>query len=456
MAKISFGKTKEDLEAEAARKQRQRENDIKEHINEQERKLLALRNKQKIQKILICAVGVIIIVALLVFGTYNTFFKHVLDTNDVKQEIYNNINLYPADGLDNYIRTVCEPMFLKNISFDQSKYDYIDVDESTVYISRVRKLSNSLAEVYFSADVLMKPADVRVTDEAVIERLRRNGFLNSITPTPAPTTAPTETTEIEGTDGVNPEVKGAEPVSKDKKKKKKKKTTKKATPTPTEETTVETTPAPTPVPTEVPIDPNAISGKIASKDSSNDPDDVEYYIVGNGLIYQKSKVIRVRYNFYLPVEFFNVYDADGKTAVASGYKPASNLNFYLLNDVHQDKDFSKIELNINYSFEGIKEVDEETLTAAKIKVDNILNALYAGRNTSQDFYNYRTFNTFGASYVKLLDFHMYESPNHLGYNATAQYTVSATQGFEYQVNCYLLVEPVGSGQSRTWKITKIT
>lgn len=455
MAKISFGKTKEDLEAQEALKERQRENDIKEHINEQERKLLALRNKQKMQKYIIYAVGVIILVALLVFGTYNTFFKHYLDINDVNQQIFNKVNSYPADGLDNYIRTVCEPMFLQKVEYDRSKYDWIDVDESTIYISRVRKLSNNLAEVYFSADVLMKPADVRVTDEAVIERLRRNGFANVANPTPVPTETaiPTETSED---DEINSEVKGAEPVSKDKKKKKKKKTTKKATPTPTEETTVETTPAPTPVPTEVPIDPNAVSGKISSKDSVNDEEEVEYYIVGNGQIYQKSKAIRVRYNFYLPVEFFNVLDADGKTAVASGYKPASNLNFYLLNDVHQEKDFDKLELNPNYAFTDIKEVDEETLAAAQIKVDNILNALYAGRDTSQDFYNYRTFNTFGATYGKLLEFHMYESTNRLGYNATAQYTVTTPQGFEYQVNCYLLVEPVGSGQSRTWKITKIT
>lgn len=443
MGKVKLGMTPAEIEAEQLEKERKRVAQVKEEADEKTRRTAALVRVQKRNTIIIFAVAIFLTLALLVFGTYNTFFKHVLNLDDVSNQINKEINKYPADGLDNYVRNVCEPMFLKYVVFDRNEYDWIDVDESTVYISRVRKISNSLAEVYFSADVIMKPVDKKVEDEEVIERLRRNGFANVANPTPTPT-EPTETTEPA-------ESKEAEAVSKDKKKKKKK-TTKKATPTPTE-TTVETTPSPTPTP--IPIDGNGYVGKIESKDGEG-TEEKEYYIVGNGTIYEKSKPVTVRYNFYLPVEFYSIFDTDGVTQVASGYRPASDLNFYLLNDVHQESDFDNITENQYYVFKGLQEVDEDTLNSAKIKVDNILNALYSGRDTSQDFYNYRTFNTFGATYVKMLDFKMYEGKNAMGYNATVEYTVKTTQGFQYQINAYLLVEPVGSGQSRTWKITKIT
>ena len=110
----------------------------------------------------------------------------------------------------------------------------------------------------------------------------------------------------------------------------------------------------------------------------------------------------------------------------------------------------------NYSFENIKLAEDNTSQAARIKVDNILNAMYSGRDTTQDFYNYKKFNTYGSTYLGMVTFNMYESKNAMGYNVYAEYTIKTPQGFEYQVNCYMLVEPVGSGQDQTWKITKIT
>jgi hypothetical protein len=56
----------------------------------------------------------------------------------------------------------------------------------------------------------------------------------------------------------------------------------------------------------------------------------------------------------------------------------------------------------------------------------------------------------------MVSFQMYEAKNVMGYNCYVVYNIKTQQGFTYQVNCYMLVEPVGSGQDQTWKITKIT
>ncbi|HOY91152.1 MAG TPA: hypothetical protein PK891_05500, partial [Bacteroidales bacterium] len=119
-------------------------------------------------------------------------------------------------------------------------------------------------------------------------------------------------------------------------------------------------------------------------------------------------------------------------------------------------DFSSIAVNSAYSFEGIEEADEQSNTAARIKVDKILGDLYSGRDTSQDFFNYRSFNTYGASYVRLVSFQLYNGYNGMGYNCEVSYSIQMPQGIQYTVHSYMIIEPVGSGQEQTWKITAIT
>ena len=228
------------------------------------------------------------------------------------------------------------------------------------------------------------------------------------------------------------------------------------------ETSEETTTA-APTETEAPSETEAPAETTAPNDGEinsisiaehRGDEQTEYYILANGTVMQRGKTTTVRYNFYLPVEYYYNYDESGKTAVTSGYRPAADLNFYVLNDVHQTN-FDKITINKAYSFAGIKE-DEVNYQPAKTRVNAILADLYAGRDTSQSFFNYRTFNTMGASYIEMNEFHLYVSKNSMGYNAFCKYTIKTKQGFNYTLSCYLLVEPVGSGKDQTWKITAIT
>lgn len=459
MPKLILGKTSEEIAAEEALKQREREVAIRQEMLDRQQKVIALHEAQKRNKIIIIAVISVAAISLITFGTYNTFFKKGLQIEQVQAQIASNVNYFPEPGLDNFIRDACEPLFFQSVSYDRSAYEWVDVVEDSVYISRVRPASNNLAEVYFSVDVTMKPVDVLVTDQAVIDRLYRNGFANEVETTPSETT-PAETTPAETT----PE----ETVPAE--------TTPEETqlvenaaytfgndepqlvnlafvhePEPVDPTTDEGTGE-----TEETTDPldNTEMGSIDMRNNNVGDEEIEYYVVGNGSIYQRSQPITVRYNFYLPVEFYYNYDSNGNP-ITSGYRAASNLNLYVLNEVHQT-DFSSITVNSAYSFEGIEEADEQSNTAARIKVDKILGDLYSGRDTSQDFFNYRSFNTYGASYVRLVSFQLYNGYNGMGYNCEVNYSIQMPQGIQYTVHSYMIIEPVGSGQEQTWKITAIT
>lgn len=461
MPKLILGKTSEEIAAEEALKQREREVAIQQEMLDRQQKVIELHNAQKRNKIIIIAVISVAAISLITFGTYNTFFKKGLQIGQVQAQIASNVNYFPEAGLDNFIRDACEPLFFQSVSYDRSAYEWVDVVEDSVYISRVRTASNNLAEVYFSVDVTMKPVDVLVTDQAVIDRLYRNGFANEVETTPEttettpaettpPETTPEETVPAETTPEETQPVENAaytfgndepqlvnlafvnEPETVD--------------PT-TDEGTGETEE------TTDPLDDTEM-GSIDIKNNNTGDEEIEYYVVGNGSIYQRSQPVTVRYNFYLPVEFYYNYDSNNNP-ITSGYRAASNLNLYVLNEVNQT-DFSSIAVNSAYSFESIEEADEQSNTAARIKVDKILGDLYSGRDTSQDFFNYRSFNTYGASYVRLVSFQLYNGYNGMGYNCEVSYSIQMPQGIQYTVHSYMIIEPVGSGQEQTWKITAIT
>ena len=505
MTKVSLTKTPDEIRIEQEEAEQARMLEVQKERQDRQEKVAALHKKQKTMKIVIIAIIVIFAIAMLTFGTYNTFFKHVLDLGDVKTQVATQVNIFPTDGLDEYVRSNCQEMFNLYMTYDHNAYDYVYIDENSVYVSRVRPITNNLAEVWFCADVIMKEKDTEVTDPVILERLRNNGFGVTVPEeetTPTMETVPAYTTwetneaglPIEPTTGwvFNTETgKVYFPNTEDQM------TIEQATAlfteygsleampgeaiadavanapetveiamieveaTPTEEeTTDETTTVEDDViggetETDTDTGDDAEMGSIEMANDRNS-DTVEYYLVGNGRVYQRGQETTVRYTFYLPIEFYYTYDTDGTTPVASGYRPAAALNMYELNEINQVGDFGNIALNARYSFENIEAVDDETFTSAKIKVDNILNALYSGRDTSQDFYNFRTFNTYGASYVRMVSFAMYTSNNTMGYNVYCEYLIQTEQGFQYQVNAYMLVEPVGEGQSRTWKITAIT
>ncbi len=470
--KIKLGMTPEEIEAQEAQKEREREEKIHEAAVEQRNKIIDMHRAQKRKVTLFLVIAGVIIFGMFGFGIYGVFFKHTLNLTDVRTQINRQVNVYPMGGLDNYIRDNCEAMFYNYvINQPNNGYEWIDIDEDSVSLSRVRPVNNTLAEVWFCADVVTKLPDTQVTDQAIIDRLHRNGFADIVE---EPVEEPT--IEVEAIDYSTWEIDEGSGL-------------------PIEPTTgllydvesgmvyvlntdqlitIEEARAQAGIVVEEPVEetepeeeenPEADDTELGNISLANDrySDPTEYYVLGNGTIMQRGETVTNRYTFYVPIEYY--YNYDNGEAVTSGYRPAAALSLYNLVDVNQTN-FNSISINPSYAFNysdetrginiDIAPVDENTLNSARIKVNNILDALYSGRDTSQDFFNYRQFNTYGATYINMVSFSMYEEPNAMGYNAFVQYVIETPQGFQYQINAYMMVEPVGEGQSRTWKITAMT
>ena len=463
MAKVVLGKTPEELEAERAKKEREQEAEIQAAIQERQKKIQALHSKQKLNKFIVFAVIIVLTGILITFGTYNTFFKRGLTTEDVSnvvnQAMYRNI--YPTEGLNNYVHDNCTALFEKYMTVDVKhggkNIESVEVDPDSCYIFKVRKLSPTLSQVYFAVDIVTTEKDTIVTDPTIIEQLRRGGFgVNTNVTTDTTTvveelenTEPEEiiaieeetteeTTEEENTEDIV-ESNNEDEVSDENTEE----TTDEST---TEESTTEESVEedPTPVESEELEIPTTEIDYAVNKTSEVN----HYYMTANGVIMQSGKVTRERYYFYIPIEL--VYTYDGETPVTAGYAPAGNMNLYSLIETDQ-VDFKDININSVFAFNEEAELDEDTVNKMQVKVDNTLRSLYEGTDTSQDFLNYRLFNSYDGNYLGITEFMAYSEPNSLGYNVFVTYTIVTSQGFNYTLETYMKVEQNGS----TWVVTDI-
>lgn len=420
MAKIVLGKTVEQLEKEEAELQRAREAEVQQAIQDRQNKLNELHRVQKRNKYIIFGGVGLVAAVLLVFGTYNTFIKQGLTDNDV-QEIVNQMrytDVFPSEGLDDYMRDNCSALFEKYMQLDLQKdgknIKSVEVNPDSCYILKVKKISPTIAQVYFGVDITTTENDTPVTDEATLEQLKRTGF--------APTASSTESDDTSSEDNTTT---SSDTSSED------------ATATPNDTsfglTTNDTT------------EPAQVDKSISYSSSANSDDLDHYYTTNNGAVLKAGKVTTQRYYFYIPIEL--VYTYDGDTPVTTGYAPAGDMNLYSLEETNQT-DFSDISIDDVFVFDENSILDEDTTNKMQVKVDNTLRALYEGEDTSQDFLNYRKFKSYDNKYVGIDSFEAYSKPNSLGYNVKLSYKVITPQGFTYTMNTYLIVEQNGS----TWVI----
>lgn len=435
--KLVLGKTPEDLRAEEAAKQREIEAQVQSAILDRQAKLEAMHKKQKKTKILVITWASVLSVALLVFGTYNTFFKHDLTVEDVQPAINQAVNTinFPAEGLDNYLRVNCTKLFEKYMTIDSNAGKNIKsvvVDENSCNVKRVKKLSTTLAQVWFAVDVLVTENDVEVTDPELIRQFKQADLIHE----QVIATAPPEDsdTDAEGTDdsAVDDE-NGIDPVAVNDDESSAAETTDAAT---TETQTVETAAQPALA--------NSTTGGYQYADFYSDIGGTEehYYVSVNGKVMKTGTVTRQRYNFYLPIELYYQYDSEGK-ATAAGFRPAGEMTLYTLNMIDVD-DFAEITPNELFICDEEFLRDKETTNKIQIKVEKTLQDLYEGRDTSQDFYNYITFNSYDARFNNILSLESYDQTNALGMNTHVIYSITTTQGFNYTLDTWILVEEDGN------------
>lgn len=452
MAKVVLGKTPEQLEAERAKKEREQEAEIQATILERQKKIQALHSKQKTNKIIITLVVILIAGILITFGTYNTFFKKGLTLDDVNNAIgqarYGDI--FPSEGLDGYIRDNCDELFMKYYNDNKANQgkdiQSVEVDNDSCYIFKVKKLSPTLAQVYFSVDIVTTKNDVMVTDPTLIEKLKRSGFGADLS-TSVEQSSGTTTSEPQGEVATEVTVTEAPPVETTEATE----TTKATEPNENVQAKGDTNEAAAPTettPTEETTEESDIPNTSMDYQMSKTGESKHYYMTENGVIMQSGDVIRERYSFYVPVQLAYQYDADEVTVVTTGYAIVDEMNLYSLVETDMT-DFSEITVDPVFAFDEATILDEDTTNKMQTKVNNTLRALYDGTiDTSQDFQNFRQFNNYNASFVEINEFKAYSQPNALGYNVHVSYSIITAQGFKYTLETYMLVEQNGG----TWVI----
>ena len=446
MAKLVLGKTPEQVRAEEAEKQRKLEIEIREHQLERQKKIEAMHKKQKTTKIVFIAIVCAISLSLLGFGTYNTFFKPTLSIDDVTPVIDESINTFrfPSEGLDNYIHDNCEGLFNKYLVNDDKKVDSnvvdtIIVDKDSCYISRVKKLSGNIAQVYFSVNVITKAKDTQVTDPTVIASLQKNGFNINTNQKQTIETSNTQTSENDTSENSTSESSISETSEEENSKL-----------DTTSEEYIESSEQSTENNTEnslISVEP--IAPATESTDTSN-IDDKTYYIDSYGKLMQVGVTTTVRYNFYVPIEFYYVYsgepDEDGNptgSVVGGGFRPCGDMTLFTL-EQPDISDFTDITYNEAFDIGEEFLLDDKVTQKIRVKVDNILSDLYLGKDTSQEFYNYRKFNGYNAKYEGIEKIDCYSEKNYLGMNTHVTYKIITSQGFIYKLETWLNVEEDGN------------
>lgn len=452
MPKVVLGKTPEQLREEEAKKQRELEAQIQQSQLERQAKLEALHKKQKTTKIAIIATTSFVAASLFIFGTYNTFFKHDLTVDDVVPTINASIDSFrfPSEGLDNYIHDNCEALFAKYVSTDSknSNISSIKVDTDSCYISRVKKISSTLAQVYFSVDVSVTEKDVEVTDPNIIRQLKRTGFVSD-----------TNENEESTVSSVNEDDSNDEESDKNESSIETEESTESTTSEIVESSTssasenadklsqiiVEASPSGLANATDTTNNNSTFNSNVSGENRT-------YYVTDNGKIMQTGTVSTVRYNFYVPIEFYFVYssepDEDGNPTgeiVGGGFRPAGDMTLYSLEQadliVSELTDEEKKNPYYHSAFTCNEEtlLDEETTRQIQVKVNNVLNDLYEGRDTSQEFYNFKKFNTFNSRYDGISTIYCYSEDNSIGYNTKVTYSITTSQGFSYQLETWMKV-----------------
>lgn len=451
MAKLVLGKTPEQVRAEEAEKQRKLEIEIREHQLERQKKIEAMHKKQKTTKIVFIAIVCAISLSLLGFGTYNTFFKPTLSIDDVTPVIDESINTFrfPSEGLDNYIHDNCEGLFNKYLVNDDKKVDSnvvdtIIVDKDSCYISRVKKLSGNIAQVYFSVNVTTKSKDIQVTDPLIIDNLQKNGFNINTNQKQTIETSNTQTSENDTSENDTSENSISESsISETSEEENSKLDT-------TSEEYIESSEQSTENNTEnslISVEP--IAPATESTDTSN-IDDKTYYIDSYGKLMQVGVTTTVRYNFYVPIEFYYVYsdepDEEGNptgSVVGGGFRPCGDMTLFTL-EQPDISDFTDITYNEAFDIGEEFLLDDKVTQKIRVKVDNILSDLYLGKDTSQEFYNYRKFNGYNAKYEGIEKIDCYSEKNYLGMNTHVTYKIITSQGFIYTLETWLNVEEDGN------------
>lgn len=176
MARIRLGASPEELERELVEKQQQLAEEVLKRNQLKEKHILEIKKVQKKNRIIVVTTLSIVLSSLLIFGTYNTFFKKVPTTEDLKGVLVSSVRQFNVAGLDGYIRNNFTTWFKELHSFKDEKLglEKVNPNLDSLTIDDVVQISNTVARVYFTVDIESKTKDIENADKTITKGVIKN------------------------------------------------------------------------------------------------------------------------------------------------------------------------------------------------------------------------------------------------------------------------------------------
>lgn len=186
MPQINFGTTVAQREEEQAAKMREMEAEIQAHDLRKQNLLSEYQRKTRAAKAIIITVASLLTIALLVFGTYNTFFKKERSDEEILNLIMNTPlmdNLFPDAGVEGYLKqninSILEGYISPNSNADIEK---VSINIDSLYVTNITHRNYQRADVTFSTNITAKEKDTEDLDGNVVKGAEYSNKYNFMIP----------------------------------------------------------------------------------------------------------------------------------------------------------------------------------------------------------------------------------------------------------------------------------
>ena len=175
---VVLAKTPEEL---VELEQQIRDDDLKKEHN-----LQAIQRKRRRKNALMTALVVLLFLGLIGFGTYGTFFKKTMSRDDVIKIISETSlakELFPGSDVEGYLRQNINGIFEGYLSVaGNNSMEYARPLPDTLYVTRVNKRNERLANVQFAVAIKTKEVDTTDFDGNVIPGKETEEYYNFLVP----------------------------------------------------------------------------------------------------------------------------------------------------------------------------------------------------------------------------------------------------------------------------------
>ena len=186
MPQIQFGTTVAQREEEQAAKIREMEAEIQAHDLRKQNLLSEYQRKTRRAKTIITIVATLLAIALLVFGTYNTFFKKEKSDEEIINLIMNTPlvdNLYPDGGVEGYLKQNITNILTGYITPDSNAgIESVSIDINSLYVTDIVHRDYQKSDVSFSVNIVSKEVDKEDIDGNVVRGESHSNQYNFMIP----------------------------------------------------------------------------------------------------------------------------------------------------------------------------------------------------------------------------------------------------------------------------------